>query len=100
MDMRGISNVTDYFVICSAPSQRRVKAITDSIEEALEEKGIKHHHIEGKREALWALIDYGDVVAHIFYEETREFYNLERLWQDAPREHISFQCTSPRSKST
>jgi len=89
MDMRAVSNITDYFVIASAPSARRVQTIAEGIEEALRKKGVRHGHIEGKREALWILIDYGDVIAHIFHEKTREFYNLERLWHDAPKEHFS-----------
>jgi ribosome-associated protein len=89
MDMRAVSNITDYFVVCSAPSTRRVVAIADDIEARLLKRNIKHSHIEGKREALWVLIDYGDVIAHVFYEEMRNFYDLERLWHDAPKEHFS-----------
>jgi len=89
MDMRAASNITDYFVICSAPSTRRVAAISDEIESKLLKKKIKHSHIEGKREALWVLIDYGDVIVHIFYDKMRDFYNLERLWHDAPKERFS-----------
>lgn len=100
MDMRAVSNVTDYFVIASASSTRRVAAIARNIEEALAKKGIRHWHMEGKREALWVLIDYGDVIAHIFQDRSREFYNLERLWHDAPKEHFSLQCTRAKSKKT
>jgi ribosome-associated protein len=88
MDMRGVSNITDYFVIASASSARRVGAISEAIEESLLAKDIKSWHIEGKREALWVLIDYGDVIAHIFYDKVRNFYDLERLWHDAPKEHF------------
>jgi len=94
MDMRAVSYITDYFVICSAPSTRRVEAIAEGIEETLNAKGIRNWHIEGKREALWVLIDYGDVIAHIFYEGLRKFYDLERLWHDAPKEHFSNACES------
>ncbi|MFH1594391.1 MAG: ribosome silencing factor [Candidatus Omnitrophota bacterium] len=100
MDMRAVSNVTDYFVICSAPSTRRVKTIAEGIEDALEKKGIKKRHIEGMREALWVLIDYGDVIAHVFYDKTRAFYDLERLWNDAPKEHFSATCESAKYKKT
>lgn len=89
MDMRAVSNVADYFVICSASSARRAETIAEGIKEELSLKGIKHWHIEGKRDALWVLIDYGDVIAHVFHEKTRDFYNLERLWHDAPKEHYS-----------
>ena len=89
MDMRAVSNIADYFVICSASSTRRVQAVTHGIEESLDKKNIRHWHIEGKTEALWVLIDYGDVIAHVFQDRAREFYNLERLWQDAPKESVS-----------
>lgn len=98
LDMRAVSNITDYFVICGAPSTRRVRAVAEGIEEDLAGDGIKHWHIEGKEEALWVLLDYGDVIAHVFQEELRGFYNLERLWQDAPKERISASCASPKSK--
>ena len=100
MDMRAVANITDYFVICSASSARRVHAITRGIEEDLLKEGIKHSHIEGDKIALWVLMDYGDVIAHIFLEEPRQFYNLERLWQDAPKEQFSSKCISPKSKKS
>lgn len=83
MDLAGISPVTDFFVICSAHSTTQVQAIADHIEEQLGEQG--HHllHKEGYREARWILLDYGSCVAHIFVEDDRQFYNLERLWGDA-----------------
>ena len=89
MDMRAVSNLADYFIICSASSARRADTIAEGIKEELSKNGVKHLHIEGRREALWILIDYGDVIAHVFHEKTRDFYNLERLWQDAPKEHYS-----------
>lgn len=98
MDMRAASSFTDYFVIASAYSTKRVQAIAGGCEEALRKHDIRAGHIEGEREALWVLIDYGDVVAHVFYNEMREFYNLERLWRDAPRECFSAQCTQVKSK--
>ena len=88
MDMGAVANITDYFVICSAPSTRRVQTISDAIEEELLKKGLRRWHREGTKEALWVLIDYGDVIAHIFHNPVREFYNLERLWHDAPKEHF------------
>lgn len=77
----------EYFIIASGKSTTQVRAIADHIEETLE-KGrghIRPGHTEGGKEALWILLDYGDVVAHIFHNETRRFYNLERLWGDAPQ---------------
>ena len=100
MDMRVVSNITDYFVICSAPSTRRVQAIAEAILEALEAKGVRRWHIEGKKEALWVLLDYGDVMAHVFYEDLRKFYDLERLWHDAPKEYFSAACESHKYKKT
>jgi len=86
--MRKACNFTDYFVIASAASDRKVKAVSDGIEEALSKKGFSVRRKEGYKEAAWVLVDSGDVIAHIFYEETREFYCLERLWADAPRVKI------------
>lgn len=83
MDMRGISPSTDYFVICSANTATQVRAIADSIEEQLGEAGVDFLHKEGYREGEWVLMDYGDVVAHIFMQEAREYYALEQLWGDA-----------------
>ena len=100
MDMRAVSNLTDYFVISSAPSTRRVQTIAEGIEEDLLKKGVAYWHIEGKREALWVLVDYGDVIAHVFYATTRDFYDLERLWSDAPKEFFSAQCTPDKSRKT
>jgi ribosome-associated protein len=83
MDLTGISPVTDYFIICSAHSTTQVQAIADHIVEQLEERGIMPLHKEGYREARWVLLDYGNCVAHIFVEDDRQFYKLERLWGDA-----------------
>lgn len=88
MDMRKSSNITDYFIICSGSSSRKVKGIADGVRESLEGIGVKVWHIEGYRPALWILLDCGDAVAHIFYSETRRFYDLERLWGDAPLTRI------------
>ena len=85
LDLRGISSITDYFVICSASSSRQAKAIADGIMEKLSSRGIRSGHKEGYQEALWILLDYGGVIAHIFSPETRSFYGLERLWGDAPQ---------------
>ena len=98
MDMRAVSNVTDYFVLCSAPSARRAQTIAHGVKEALIVKGIRNWHTEGKKEAFWVLIDYGDVIVHIFHERMREFYNLERLWHDAPKERFSPSCILVKSK--
>ena len=83
LDMEGITLIADYFVICSANSTTQVQAIADSIEEKLTEQGVKPLRKEGYRDSHWVLLDYGACVAHIFVEEDRQFYNLERLWGDA-----------------
>ncbi len=86
LNMEGISFVTDYYVICSAGNSNLVKTIADNIEDKLSEEGIQLKHKEGYSEARWILLDYGDVVCHVFLEEERNFYNLEHLWADAPSE--------------
>lgn len=83
LNIRDISVICDYFVICSGLSSTQVKAIAENIEEKLEENGIQKLRIEGFKEARWILLDYGSVVVHVFQERDREFYNLEHLWGDA-----------------
>lgn len=83
LDMDGVSLVADNFVICSANSTTQVQAIADNVEEKLAEAGIKLLRKEGYREARWILMDYGSCVVHVFVEEDRRFYSLERLWGDA-----------------
>lgn len=78
-----LSILADYFVICSAPSTTQVKALGDSLEELMEEHGEALFKKEGKQGLNWILLDYSDVIVHIFYKETREFYALEKLWADA-----------------
>lgn len=82
--MRKVSNITDFFIICSGNSTRQVKAISDHIIEKLKMRGQRVWHIEGYQQSVWVLLDYGDTVAHIFTTPTRAFYDLERLWSDAP----------------
>ena len=86
LNMEGLSPVTDFYVICSAGTSTLVKAIADNIEDKLAEAGVHPTHKEGYADARWVLLDYGDVVAHVFLEEERDFYNLEQLWADAPSE--------------
>jgi ribosome-associated protein len=89
LDVQGISLLADYFVIMQANSERQVKAIADIIEEKVEEAGFEVRNVEGKDGANWILLDLGDVVVHVFKTETRQFYNLEKLWSDAPLADIS-----------
>lgn len=83
LDIRSITTVADYFVICSGSSATHVKAIADHVEEKLAALGFAVHHVEGYQNGRWILLDYGDVVVHVMQEQEREFYNLERLWGDA-----------------
>ena len=85
LDVRELTSIADTFIICSGRSNRQVNAIADFIERFLKEHKIRALSIDGKKEGHWVLMDYGDTIFHIFYEETRAFYNLEGLWTDAPR---------------
>jgi len=97
LEVKNLSSFTDYFVICSGNSDRQVQAIAAHIEEKLGKGEIHPLSIEGKREGRWILLDYGDVVIHVFYQPVREFYDLERLWSDAPRIELP-QTRSHRRK--
>jgi ribosome-associated protein len=83
LDVSELSSFADYFVICSGRSSRQVQGIADHLEENLQSLGIKPQGVEGRREGHWILMDYGDVIVHIFYEATRRFYDLESLWSEA-----------------
>lgn len=83
MDLRGLTSITDCFVLCSADSDIQVKAISDHIRDELSKEKIKPWHVEGYESLRWVLLDFVDVVVHIFQQETREFFGLERLWGDA-----------------
>jgi ribosome-associated protein len=85
LELKGVASFTDYFLLCSGKSDRQVQAIAQGIEEVLKKKGIQPIGQEGMREGRWILIDYEDVVVHIFLEPVRKFYDLEGLWIDAPR---------------
>ena len=85
MDMSRVSGVCDFFVVCSATSVVRAKTIAENIEEKMKSEGFRVSHREGVREGKWILLDYGDVITHIFIEDVRKRYDLESLWGDAPR---------------
>ena len=91
LKVSGLTLLADYFVICSATSTTQVKALADTLEDATELKGIDLLQKEGKQGLNWILMDYSDVIVHIFYQETREFYGLEKLWSDA--EELSLDGT-------
>lgn len=83
LDLKKLSSFADYFVICSASSDTQVKAISDAVDKEIRERGIKTYHREGYESLNWVLLDYFDVVVHIFKTEARDYYNLEKLWGDA-----------------
>jgi ribosome-associated protein len=83
------TTLADYFIICNGASNTQVRALAEAVEEALSKAGEEPHHIEGHRGGQWTLLDYSAVVIHIFTEEGREFYDLERLWSDADPVDIS-----------
>ncbi len=85
LDVREISSFADYFIICSGGNSRQIQAIADEIELQLKKFGEYPASIEGYQNAEWVLVDYGDVVIHIFSEKAREYYDLDRLWRDAKR---------------
>lgn len=85
LDVTGISSFTDFFVIVNGRSTRHVQGIADAVEKELSAKRLKASQAEGLQEGQWVLLDFNDVVVHIFYHEQREFYNLEGLWHDAKK---------------
>ncbi|OGP69369.1 MAG: ribosome silencing factor [Deltaproteobacteria bacterium RBG_13_47_9] len=85
LELKGISSFTDYFLLCSGKSDRQVQAIAQAIEETLKKRGIRPLGQEGTLGGKWILMDFEDVVVHIFLEPVRKFYDLEGLWMDAPR---------------
>jgi ribosome-associated protein len=84
LDVRELIVITDYFVIASASSERQARTITEEVERSLRGLGVKPLRREGESEGIWILLDYVDIVVHVFREEERDFYDLERLWRDAP----------------
>ncbi|SNS34709.1 ribosome-associated protein [Anaerovirgula multivorans] len=83
LDLQGISTLCDYFVITNTSSERQAKAIADEVQKQLENENIHIFHKEGYDSARWILLDYGDIIIHIFHKEDREFYNIEGIWKDA-----------------
>lgn len=83
LNLRGISLIADYFIICHGNSETQVQAIATEIRKKAEEHGARIRGMEGMDTARWVLVDMGDVVAHVFHRDDREYYNIERLWSDA-----------------
>jgi ribosome silencing factor RsfS/YbeB/iojap len=85
LDLKKLSSFTDYFVVCSGQSDRQVQAIADSIVIELKEDGFTPISVEGYREGRWVVVDYGDLVIHVFLDALRDYYDIEQLWHDAPK---------------
>lgn len=85
LELKGVSIIADYFIICSGESTTQVRAIVEAIEDNFSKKSIRPIGIEGLNYSHWVLMDYGDIIVHVFEEETRAYYQLEKLWLDAPR---------------
>lgn len=85
LDLTELSSFTDFFVVCSGMSDRQLQAISESVEEAMAQAGKELLAIEGYGEGRWILMDFGDVIVHVFLDALREYYDLEKLWADAPR---------------
>lgn len=97
MDLRPLTSMTDFFVVCSADSDTQVKAIADAVVEGTEKKGVPPWHKE-TGSLNWVLLDYSDVVLHIFHKTARSFYNLEKLWGDAKTKRVSDSKPQPSSR--
>jgi ribosome-associated protein len=87
LDIRQLTSISDYFIICTGDVDMHVKAIVDEVEEKLKPE-IRPWHIEGYQNLRWVLMDYVDFIVHVFQEEVRNYYNLERLWADAPMKKV------------
>jgi ribosome-associated protein len=85
LDVRDLITITDYFVIASGSSERQVKTIAEEVQRVLKSRGVKPVRVEGEAASQWVLLDFVDLVVHVFNEEQRDYYRLERLWIDAPR---------------
>ena len=88
LDMSEAVTYTDYFLICSGTSTRQTKALAEELQRRMRERGVRPARVEGEREAEWILLDYLDVVVHVFTPAARDFYRLEALWRDVPRQDL------------
>jgi ribosome-associated protein len=95
LDVSAQTSITDTFVICSAGSQRQAQAVADEVDRALAARGVRALAVEGYGQAGWILMDYGEFVLHVFLEERREYYGLERLWGDAPEVTETLRAAGP-----
>jgi ribosome-associated protein len=83
LDLRGLSNITDFFVIASGSNSNQLRAMADMVEEKLFKAGLRLHHSEGYSGGVWILLDFGNIIVHLFNKEERDFYSLDRVWGDA-----------------
>ncbi len=93
LDLRKLTSMTDYFVICTGDSEPQVKAIADAIMNGMEERGEKAWHTEGLQNLQWVLLDYVNVVVHVFHKDARTYYGLEKLWGDAKIQKVADRKT-------
>jgi ribosome-associated protein len=100
LDISGIASFANFFLFCTGESSRQCQAIADEIEKQLKEVGIRPSHMEGYQNAEWILIDYFDLVVHIFSKNARVYYDLERLWRDGKKLEISKLISKKMSKAT
>ena len=96
LDLKRLTSAADYFVICSTDSDTQVRAVADAVRDGMEESNERVWHYEGYQALKWIVLDYVDVVAHIFYKEDRSFYNLERLWGDAKKTEVKDTIAAPK----
>ncbi|RMG85565.1 MAG: ribosome silencing factor [Candidatus Dadabacteria bacterium] len=99
LDVRKLAGFTDYFLIVSGSSDRRVQSIAEGVLDAMKERGVRPLGVEGIREGRWALLDFGDWVVHVFYEDVRQEFGLEDLWFDAPRVPVPEEILHPKRES-
>jgi ribosome-associated protein len=100
LDLKTLTSAADYFVICSTDSDTQVRAVADAVRDGMDESNERVWHYEGYQALKWIVLDYVDVVAHIFYKEDRSFYNLERLWGDAKKTQVkdTLDASKPTTK--
>lgn len=97
LNIKNVTSFADYTVICSGTSDRQVQSIAASIEESMKKAGALPLGIEGEKGGRWVLMDYADIVVHVFYEPVREFYDIERLWSDAPKMEVADDAAEVKS---
>ena len=94
LDMRALTSICDYFVICHGRSPTHVRAVAEQIAQTMKQCHVHYHHREGRAQASWIVLDYLDVIVHVFDGEARQFYDIERLWGDAPRTEFGTEATT------